>query len=237
MLLLGFAILFACIPSCFTCCSGEIWTKLLLNKVKNLSAMPFLLFLMYFYAFFQRCAKKRASYETGNFKNMIIYIWLLWCTFDAGQLKNSSYSSPSKNLFDFKKLNGLFFSLEKRISTFVTYNDLAQKLAEKKAMYHKNCLSKHNQSHLPKLKSKPQKSSAIADAPQTSRRWVSANNFTKACFFCDAKNDSEALHKYQTLYLDIRVWKIAHEMLDPNCWKDCLKETWLPQKRITISLA
>ena len=194
MLLLGFAILFACIPSCFTCCSGEIWTKLLSNKVKNLSAMPFLLFLMYFYAFFQRCAKKRASNETRNFKNMIICIWLLWCTFDAGQLKNSSYSSPSRNLFDFKKLNGLFLSLEKRISTFVTYNDLAQKLAEKKAMHHKNCLSKHNQSHLLKLKSKPQKSSAIADTPRTSRRWASANNFTKACFFCNAKNDSEALH-------------------------------------------
>ena len=35
----------------------------------------------YFYAFFQRCTKKRASYETGNFKNIIICISCckFWC--------------------------------------------------------------------------------------------------------------------------------------------------------------
>ena len=60
--------------------------------------------------------------------------------FDAKQLKNSFYSLLSKNLIDFKKLNSLALSLKKRISTFLTFNDFAQKLVEKKAMYHKNCL-------------------------------------------------------------------------------------------------
>ena len=65
----------------------------------------------------------------------------------------------------------------------------------------------------------PEKASAIADTPQTSRGSVSAQNFNDACFFCDAKNDSELLHECQTLYLDMRVWKIAHEMLDTKLLK------------------
>ena len=47
-------------------------------------------------------------------------------------------------------LNSLPVSLERRISPFVTYNDLAQKLAEKKAIYYKNCSSK-DKSHLSKF--------------------------------------------------------------------------------------
>ena len=66
----------------------------------------------------------------------LLRTWL-FAFFVAEQLESSSYLSLSKNLFDFKKLNDLPLSLEKRISAFVTHNDLAQKLAEKKAIYHK----------------------------------------------------------------------------------------------------
>ena len=59
----------------------------------------------------------------------------------------------------------------------------------------------------------------IIDTRQTSRRSVSAKNFTEACFFCDAKNDSEALYEYQTLSLDLRVRDISHEMLDTKLMK------------------
>ena len=40
-----------------------------------------------------------------------------------------------------------------------------------------------NHSKIPRLKSKPEKASAIADTPQTTRSSVSAENFTKACLF------------------------------------------------------
>ena len=148
----------------------------------------------------------------------LLRTWL-FAFFVAEQLESFSYLSLSKNLFDFKKLNDLPLSLEKRISAFVTHNDLAQKLAEKKAIYHKNCSSKYNQSRLSRLKCKTEKASAIIDTPRTSRRTVSAKNFTKACFFCDAKNDSEALYECHTLYLDMRVRKIAHEMLNTKLLK------------------
>ena len=148
----------------------------------------------------------------------LLRTWL-FAFFVAEQLESFSYLSLSKNLFDFKKLNDLPLSLEKRISAFVTHNDLAQKLAEKKAIYHKNCSSKYNQSRLSRLKCKTEKASAIIDTPRTSRRTVSAKNFTKACFFCDAKNDSEALYECHTLYLDMRVRKIAHEMLNTKSLK------------------
>ena len=148
----------------------------------------------------------------------LLRTWL-FAFFVAEQFESFSYLSLSKNLFDFKKLNDLPLPLEKRISAFVTHNDLAQKLAEKKAIYHKNCSSKYNQSRLSRLKCKTEKASAIIDTPRTSRRTVSAKNFTKACFFCDAKNDSEALYECHTLYLDMRVREIAHEMLNTKSLK------------------
>ena len=135
--------------------------------------------------FLQRSAKIGLGIWQGLLKTWAFAFFLLQ-VFHAEQLQNSSLS---KNLSYFKKLNSLSLSLEKRISAFVTYNDLAQKLAERKAMHHKNRLSKYNQSHLSKLRSKPEKESTIADAPRTFRRWVSAKNFIEACFFCDAKND------------------------------------------------
>ena len=101
----------------------------------------------------------------------------------------------------------------KSVSVLFYINDLAQKLVEK-AMDQKNSLSKYKQSHLTRLKRKPEKASPIADTPRIFRKSVSAKNFTKACFFCDAKNDKEALNECQTLCLDMRVQKIAHEMLD-----------------------
>ena len=165
----------------------------------------------------------------------LLRTWL-FAFFVAEQLESFSYLSLSKNLFDFKKLNDLPLSLEKRISAFVTHNDLAQKLAEKKAIYHKNCSSKYNQSRLSRLKCKTEKASAIIDTPRTSRRTVSAKNFTKACFFCDAKNDSEALYECHTLYLDMRVRKLHMRCWTQNRWKNCLRETWLSYTLFFISI-
>ena len=88
--------------------------------------------------------------------------------FDAGNFDKSSYSTLSKNLFDFKNLNSLPLSLERRIGDFLTCNDLTQTLAEKNAIYHKNCSSKYNQSHLERLKSKSEIASTITDTPRSS---------------------------------------------------------------------
>ena len=156
----------------------------------------------------------------------LLRTWL-FAFFVAEQLESFSYLSLSKNLFDFKKLNDLPLSLEKRISAFVTHNDLAQKLAEKKAIYHKNCSSKYNQSRLSRLKCKTEKASAIVDTPRTSRRTVSAKNFTKTCFFCDAKM---TVRRYTNVTHYTWTWeygKLHMKCWTQNCWKNCLRETWL----------
>ena len=65
------------------------------------------------------------------------------------------------------------------------------------------------------LESKPEKASATADTPRTSRRSVSAKTLNEVCFFCDAKSYSDALRECETLYLDMRVRKIVgHKIVE-----------------------
>ena len=60
---------------------------------------------------------------------------------------------------------------------------------------------------------------AIVDTPRTSRRSVSDKTLTKVCFFCNAKNYSEALHECETLYLGMRVRKIVgHKIVQKAVW-------------------
>jgi len=95
-----------------------------------------------------------------------------------------------------------------------------KKLAVEKAIYHKNCLARHNQTHLGRfIKSKAKSIQEEEMEPCSSQRSTRqtnppALNFVKSCFFCDTKEESENLHECQTLYTDMRVRKIAQDMAD-----------------------
>ena len=52
----------------------------------------------------------------------------------------------------------------------------------------------------------------LETAQRTSRRSITTQNGSETCFFCDEKGENETLHECQTLYLDVRVRKIAQEM-------------------------
>ena len=124
----------------------------------------------------------------------------------------------AKDLFDFKKYKYLSLSLEKRIRDYKSFKDLTKKLAVEKAIYHKDCLSKYNQSHLDRLKNKRRSEKPCETEPSSSRRLTRrldpALNFADICFFCDNRDGSEILHECRTLYLDMRVRKLAQDMMD-----------------------
>ena len=132
--------------------------------------------------------------------------------FDPAKLEKSSYLTLAKNLFEFKKLNGLPIGIDKRISDFENPNALAYELASNRAYYHKACCNKYNQSHLKRLKTDSESSTPTLGRTLSSRRSVSAINFVDKCFFCDEKDSDEILHECQTLCLDAFVRKIALEM-------------------------
>ena len=91
----------------------------------------FFTLLNVFLCFFSKICENKGPVMRQGLLTTWLFVFFVAC-FDTEQLENSSYSLLSKNLFDFKKLNGLLLWLESRISTFVTYNNLTQKLAERR---------------------------------------------------------------------------------------------------------
>ena len=85
----------------------------------------------------------------SHFSNVNEHVYLLFFLgFDIQNLGSSSYSSLSINLFDFKAIDGLPIALSKRIENFGSANQLAEKLATEKSIFHKNCASRYNKSKL-----------------------------------------------------------------------------------------
>ena len=150
--------------SYFTCGSGDIWTKLLSDKVKN-NVIP---------CFF---CEKRASYVTKTIKNMIICI------------------------------------------TFIIYDDLAQKLPEKKAMYQKNCSSKYN--HICqdlKVNQKIQVRQQILNKHPDHQFLLGILPKHASCAM-----QKMTVSRYTNIVPGHETTEIAHEMFDKKCWK---KTVW-----------
>ena len=145
---------------------------------------------------------------------MLMSMYTYFLGFDIQNLGSSSYSSLSINLFDFKAIDGLPIALSKRIENFGSANQLAEKLATEKSIFHKNCASRYNKSKLARHEEKSDKTSEVKDTPRSSRRSLVAKNFIDKCFFCDDIKDTDTLHDCQTLYLDMRIRKIAQDMSD-----------------------
>ena len=143
---------------------------------------------------------------------MSMYTYFLG--FDIQNLGSSSYSSLSINLFDFKAIDGLPIALSKRIENFGSANQLAEKLATENSIFHKNCASRYKNSKLARHEEKSDETSEVKDTPRTSRRSLVAKNFIDQCYFSDDSKDTDTLHDCQTFYLDMRIRKITHDMLD-----------------------
>lgn len=101
-----------------------------------------------------------------------------------------------------------------RIEEFKTDTCLARKFVDKKAAFHKACISLYDKQKLSRKRKRCHDSEVEdgVDQQRTTRRSLSAKNFTEKCFFCDNTNESEVLHVCQTLYLDMRIRNIAQEM-------------------------
>ena len=102
---------------------------------------------------------------------------------------------------------------KKLIKSYETENDLALDLVKHKAIFHKTCMARYVSHKLQrfKLSTEPSAVSSTCETPRSLRSSSNAKNFTGKCFFCNQTAEDEVLHQCQTLYMDFRVRKIAHE--------------------------
>ena len=54
----------------------------------------------------------------------------------------------------------------------------------------------------------------LTETSRTSRKTITVRKFSEKCFFCVKLETCDTLHSCQTLYLDNRIRKIAHELAD-----------------------
>ena len=101
-----------------------------------------------------------------------------------------------------------------RIESFESYADLACEFVNRKATFHKSCIIMYDKQKLNRKRKRNDcwEAEQSNDRQNTTRRSLSAKNFTDKCFFCDTANLCEELHTCQTLYLDMRIRNIAQEM-------------------------
>ena len=97
-----------------------------------------------------------------------------------------------------------------------TENDLALDLVEQRAIFHKTCMTRYDSHKLQRFKSssEPSADSSTSETPRSLRSSSNAKNFIGKCFFCNQTAEDDVLHQCKTLYMDVRVRKVAHELGD-----------------------
>ena len=128
--------------------------------------------------------------------------------------ENSSYFSTAHNLKEFQQIGELPSVPRKQVEKYTTASELASAFVEHEAVFHKTCMTRYDQQKLQRKIKQRNNDEGSSETPQCSRNTVSANNFKEKCFFCDKVEACGTLHSCQTLYLDMRVRKIAHELAD-----------------------
>ena len=110
---------------------------------------------MYFYVFSKMCENKGPVIRQGLLRTRSFAFFV--AGFDAEQLENSSYSSFSKNLFDFKKLKDLLSSW-KSVSVLLLHIIISLRNLRRRRQYTTKTVHQSTKSHLSSLKRKPKKS-------------------------------------------------------------------------------
>ena len=129
----------------------------------------------------------------------------------------SSYSLTAENLKQFELIGGLPPVLKKQVQCHRSSSDLAASFIENHAIFHKVCLSKYDKHKLDRQIKQNEEHNSSASPPETprlSRKRANTKNFTDKCFFCGSCQSDETLHFCRTLYLDMRVRKIALDLAD-----------------------
>ena len=95
-------------------------------------------------------------------------------------------------------------------------DDLALDFVEHRAIFHKTCMTRYGCQKLQCFKSstEPSADSSKCETPRSLRSCGNAKNFTGKYFFCNQTVEDDVLHQCQTLYMDVRVRKIAQELGD-----------------------
>ena len=161
------------------------------------------------------CKLNNNEKQQDVFKILLLYIHFPGFAKDPTK---SSYYSTAENLKKHQEINGFFEGLRKRIESFESYADLACEFVNRKATFHKSCISMYDKQKLNRKRKRNEAEESSGEAEEsndrqhTTRRSLSAKNFTDKCFFCDTAKVNEELHTCQTLYLDMRIRNIAQEM-------------------------
>ena len=142
--------------------------------------------------------------------------------------ERNSYHTVSCNLKAFQEINALTTLLAQRCGKYENSEKLYDCFLEKKAVFHKSCMSSYNKQKLERKRKLPQvinadsachneednkreESDSAAKRRSTRKSEEKSANLEK-CFFCG--EFSKDMHKCQTLELNQKVRDIATEMGD-----------------------
>ena len=116
--------------------------------------------------------------------------------------KSLGYRSIAEQLKKFEEIGELPVSIQSRIHSV---GNLAEKLLENEAKFHKQCKNRYDDHHYQRA-CKKRKSLASDEtdsfSPPSTRARFSAHNFVPQCFFCEKEDTNENLTQAQTLCLD-----------------------------------
>ena len=118
--------------------------------------------------------------------------------------KDSSYRSIVEQLKKFEEIGELPDSIQRRIH-FASQGNLAEKLLENEAKFHKQCKNRYDDQHYQRACKKRKllaSDEMVSISPPSTRERFSAHNFVPRFFFCETEDTDENLTQAQTVGLD-----------------------------------
>eukprot|EP00112_Aurelia_sp_Birch-Aquarium-sp1_P020487 Seg5293.4 transcript_id=Seg5293.4/GoldUCD/mRNA.D3Y31 product="hypothetical protein" protein_id=Seg5293.4/GoldUCD/D3Y31 len=130
--------------------------------------------------------------------------------------KSLGYKSIVEQLKKFEEIGELPDSIHCRIH-FACQGNLAEKLLENEAKFHKQCKNRYDDQHYQRACKKRKllaNDEVDSISPPSTRARFSAHNFVPRCFFCEKEDTHANLTQAQTFCLDKRVRDAATQLQD-----------------------
>ena len=138
--------------------------------------------------------------------------------YDPSKPEETFYYSISKSILKFRSINALpSLNLMRRIEIYPTESDLTKTLIQNNSGFHKSCKVRYNKQMYERACKNINNANELNKKEEdvlsrTTRKDCRGKNFLVQRFFCDKLDSVDNLHECQTLYLDMTVRNIAHDV-------------------------
>ena len=112
--------------------------------------------------------------------------------------EKSSYHSTAESLKRFQEIGELPLIVRTQAENYKTATELAAEFTKNQVVFHKTCMTRYDKHKFERKVKQKNPNDALIETSRTSRKTISARNFSEKCFFCDKLETCDTRVRHST---------------------------------------